>query len=385
MSDDDLYPRFSDQEYTLRRQIVDGFMADHGLNALVVFGWSAMGRAVQADVHYLSSYLGMRDNYVVVAPGAEATLFVQSYNHVPNAREVSHLDDVRWGGTDSGETLGLELIRRGAGTVGVVGLMPYQHHRRMMETAADVAFRDVTAAFRALRVTKSAEELEWLRRGAAFTDDALYALEGALQPGVRELELAGAIEAAYLDRGGLTTFYYLASTPMASPTRCVPAQVLSSRRLEVGDVVSCEISISYGGYAGQGLRTYVIQAEPTPLIAELHEVADEVYRSVRSVIRPGATHEDVWAASDLIDDSGYTIRDGLVHGFGIGLLPPSLRTRSTTQIDDPWVFRENQTIVIQPNVITLDETAGVQTGDLCVVTADGCESMHRYPTGLRRV
>jgi Xaa-Pro aminopeptidase len=344
-----------------------------------------MGRAVQADIHYLSTYLGMRDNYVVVSPGDEATLFVQSYNHVPNAQDVSHLADVRWGGTDSGETVGTELAHRGATSVGVVGLMPYQHHRRMTASAPGVEFSDVTAAFRAMRVTKSDEELEWLRRGAGFTDDALVALEHALQPGVAEFELAAAIEAAYLGRGGLTTFYYLASTPMAAPQRCVPAQVLSARRLEAGDVVSCEISISYSGYAGQGLRTFTLQAEPTPLISELHAVAQEVYESVRSAIRPGATHEDVWAASDLIQDSGYTIRDGLVHGFGIGLLPPSLRTRSTTQIDDPWVFRENQTIVIQPNVITLDETVGVQTGDLCVVTADGCESMHMYPPGLRRV
>ena len=34
---------------------------------------------------------------------------------------------------------------------------------------------------------------------------------------------------------------------------------------------------------------------------------------------------------------------------------------------------------------TLDETVGVQTGDLCVVTADGCASMHDYPLELVRV
>jgi hypothetical protein len=42
-------------------------------------------------------------------------------------------------------------------------------------------------------------------------------------------------------------------------------------------------------------------------------------------------------------------------------------------------------MVIQPNIITLDETAGVQTGDLCVVTADGCESLHDFPLELIRV
>lgn len=379
------YPRFSVDEYRRRYARVRAFMEEDGIDALVLFGWSALGRALQADVHYLSTYLGMRDNYVVFSLDEDPTLLVQSYNHVPNAAEVSHLDDVRWGGTDSGATIAEELLRRGARTVGVVGLMPYQHHGRMRAVAESLSFRDVTPGFRALRVTKSAEELEWLRRGAAHTDASLRALAEALVPGIREYELAAAIEGAYLKEGGLTTFYYLASTPMASPDRCVPSQVLSSRRIEVGDVVSCEISISHGGYAGQGLRTYTVGAEPSPVIADLHRVAEEVYHSVRSAIKPGATHEDVWDASDMIEESGYTIRDGLLHGFGIGLLPPSMRTRRTTQVDDPWVFQEGQTMVIQPNVITLDETVGVQTGDLCVVTADGCESLHDYPLELIRV
>ncbi|HSL26219.1 MAG TPA: M24 family metallopeptidase, partial [Acidimicrobiia bacterium] len=314
----------------------------------------------------------------------EPVLFAQSYNHVPNAAIVSQLTDVRWGGTDSGQTLGEELGRRGTRAVGVVGMMPYQHYDRMRATLPGATYKDVTAGFRLLRTIKSPEEIAWLRRGAEYTDAALTALAAGLRPGLVEYELAEMIERSYLARGGLTTFYYLSSTPMARPDRCVPSQVLSSRVLEAGDVVACEISAAYGGYAGQGLRTYTVASEPTPLISDLHAVAETVYHSVRSAIRPGATNEDVWAASDLIDGSGYTIRDALLHGFGIGLLPPSIRTRQTTQDESAWVFEENQTIVIQPNVITLDETAGVQTGDLCVVTATGCESLHRFPLQLVR-
>ncbi len=52
------------------------------------------------------------------------------------------------------------------------------------------------------------------------------------------IELAAAIEHSYLGAGGLTTFYYIASTPMSNPQRCVPAQVLSNREIKAGDVVS---------------------------------------------------------------------------------------------------------------------------------------------------
>lgn len=384
--DTNLYPRFSDVEIDRRRLLVREFVELNQLDGLVVFGWSAQNRTAQADVYYLSGYLGMRDNYVLFSAEGETTLFAQSYNHVPNATEVSFLDDVRWGGVDNGKTVGEEIVRRGLRNVGVVGWMPYQQYDSMRRaTGDDCRFEDVTAGFRKIRLKKSDEELEWLRRGASFTDAALAGLRDALVPGIREYQLAGAIEMSYIGDGGTASLYYLASTPMASPQRCVPAQVLSNRVIEAGDVVSCEISIAYAGYAGQGLRTFTVSADPTPQIADLHATAEDVYHAVAAAIRTGAGIEDVWRASDAIAARGFTIRDGLVHGYGIGLLPPSIRTRDTTHgVDDHWVFEAGQTIVIQPNVISADETVGVQVGELCVVTDEGARSLHSYPLELIR-
>ena len=380
-----LYPRFSDGEHERRNRLVRALMESEGLDGLVIFGWSAMNRAAQGDVYYVAGYLGMRDNYVLFPLAGDPVFFVQSYNHVPNASQVSVIADVRWGGVSNGETVGEEVKRRGLRRIGVVGWMPYQHHAAMAAAAPGVAFRDVTSAYRRIRLTKSAEELTWLERGAAFTDAALAGLARGLVPGVREYQLADAIEGSYLRDGGMTTVCYLASTPMKNPSRCVPAQVFSSRVIEAGDVVSCEISIAWSGYAGQGLRTYTVAAEPTPEIAELHAVAEEVFHKVAAAMRTGATMRDVWDASDIIAERGFTIRDGLAHGFGIGLLPPAVRTRETTHgLDDDWVFEANQTLVIQPNVITRDERVGVQIGDLCVVTASGARSLHKFPFRLIR-
>lgn len=383
----EMYPSFSDDEIARRHDLVREFIEARGLDGLVVFGWSAQNRTAQADVYYLSGYMGMRDNYVIFPLEGEPTLFAQSYNHIPNASQVSFLDDVRWGGADNGVTVGEDLLARGLGALGVVGWMPYQHYDSMRRTTVDrCRFDDVTAGFRKIRLKKSDEELEWLRRGAVFTDAALAGLRDALAPGVKEFELAEAIEGSYLGDGGLTTFYYIASTPMSSPDRCVPAQVLSNRQIQAGDVVTCELSASYAGYAGQGLRTFTVSQDPTPQFAELHAVAADVYRRVAAAIRSGARIEDVWKASDGISTGGFTIRDGLVHGYGIGLLPPSIRTRQTTHgLDDDWVFEAGQTVVIQPNVISSDETAGVQVGELCVVTDEGAVSLHSFPLELIRV
>jgi Xaa-Pro dipeptidase len=46
---------------------------------------------------------------------------------------------------------------------------------------------------------------------------------------------------------------------------------------------------------------------------------------------------------------------------------------------------ENVTIVVQPNVITRDEKAGVQTGEMVRITETGFERMHAAPPGLLRI
>jgi hypothetical protein len=40
------------------------------------------------------------------------------------------------------------------------------------------------------------------------------------------------------------------------------------------------------------------------------------------------------------------------------------------------------TVVIQPNVTTPDGKAGVQTGEMVLVTKDGIERMHTMPRGF---
>jgi hypothetical protein len=72
-----------------------------------------------------------------------------------------------------------------------------------------------------------------------------------------------------------------------------------------------------------------------------------------------------------------------VHGFVGGYLPPVLGTRSRTLVTVPdFTFARGMTVVVQPNVVTPDERAGAQTGELLLVTDRGVERLHSYPRGL---
>jgi Xaa-Pro aminopeptidase len=238
-----------------------------------------------------------------------------------------------------------------------------------------------------LRLVKSGEELAWMRTGAAMSDDAVAALVAAARPGMTEAECCAALEGAYVAAGGLTHIHYLGVTAMAEPGLCVPAQWPSPRRLRAGDVLTCEVSASYRGYPGQLLRTFTIAAPATPLYEDLHRVAAAAFGAMAARLRAGAVAGDLTAAAaEIILGAGYTIYDDLVHGFGGGYLPPVI-SRADVELRQAadFTFTAGMTVVLQPNVITTDERAGVQTGELVLVTESGWEPLHRYPRGLARI
>ena len=114
-------------------------------------------------------------------------------------------------------------------------------------------------------------------------------------------------------------------------------------------------------------------------------LADEAYEAIFDVLRAGAHVEEVLDAASCIAAKGFTICDDLLHGYGGGYLPPILGTRERPSARVPDLrFEENMTVVIQPSVMTLDEKAGVQTGEMVLVTKTGAQRLHRAPMGFRR-
>jgi Xaa-Pro dipeptidase len=166
----------------------------------------------------------------------------------------------------------------------------------------------------------------------------------------------------------------------------VPRQFPSHRKVQKGDVVVSEITATFFDHGGQVLRSFAVGEEPSPLYLDLHAVADAAFDAICSVLKPGAVPAQVIEASRVIEQAGFTIIDDLLHGYGGGYLQPVLGCTSRPSGPVPDTpFQANQTVVIQPNVVTRDGKAGVQTGQLVVITKDGVESLQHFPRGFGRV
>ena len=225
-----------------------------------------------------------------------------------------------------------------------------------------------------------------MRRGAALSDAAIAALAGALRPGVTDHEVLARTEQAYIAQGGLHHIHYLGITAMDEPALAVPAQWPTGRVIRHGDVVTCEISAAAApDYAGQVLRTFTVGAPPTALYASCTRSRPPRSTPSRRILIPGTRAADLAAAAAVIEQAGFTAIDDLVHGFGGGYLPPVVPAPDRPLPAPDFTLAAGMTIVVQPNVVTRDGQAGVQTGELLLVTEHGPQRLHAYPPGLQQV
>jgi Xaa-Pro dipeptidase len=369
---------------TRRYALARGLMRELELDFLVVYGNSGVNRHNHANHFWLSQWQDMHHCYLVVPREGDATLLVGLVNHVPNARELSDVPNVEWGGYEPGKTIA-SLV---SGRVGLVGVnatwgdgMPWQHYLDLQH----LDLVDVTREFASLRRIKSVEEIDRLRGAAELSDLAITTLVEIAKPGVAETELVARVEESYRRLGGTTRITFLRSMAMDAPNGCLPAQNPSSRRLERGDVIITEFSASLWGYSGQVHRPVFVQCEPTDEWQRMFDTARDAYDAVTRGMTPGSTEGDVIRNARVIGDRGYAIYDDLIHGYGTDYGPP-LVDRSCAQY---WngggapppgrTIEENMTIVVQPNPITPDERMGLQLGALTVVTPTGAESLHGLP------
>ena len=112
--------------------------------------------------------------------------------------------------------------------------------------------------------------------------------------------------------------------------------------------------------------------------------ASKTKQAIAKVLKAGAMPAQAIEAAGVIEDAGFTIIDDLLHGYGGGYLQPILGSKSRPAGPVPQEpFRAGQTVVIQPNVVTRDGTAGVQTGEMVVITDSGIERLHSMPRGFQ--
>src|SRR3970040_1426100 len=125
------FPRFSADEMDARQKSVAALMEQSNLDALLLYG---AGRFA-SEVYWLTDWPGGREAYVLFQQDQEPVLLMQLYNHVPMARVLSVVRDVRWAGANTGNGAAGMLEERGLANkrVGLVGSIPHTQYQKMRD------------------------------------------------------------------------------------------------------------------------------------------------------------------------------------------------------------------------------------------------------------
>jgi Xaa-Pro dipeptidase len=372
------YPRFSAPEMARRRATLEDLLTDAECDHLVFCGANRFGSVVQ----WLTQWPVTAEAVGIFTPNERDALFVQYVNHAPQARILADKADVAWGGESSIVAAIAVLEQRGARQDRIATIGPVSAEQHSALSAKFGKLKGLNRNYVRLRQVKSAEELDWLRIGAHFSDLGMAALRDGLKPGLNERELGDLVERVYVPHGATNAIHYIGVTSMKMPELGVPRQFPRMRRVQTGDVAMAEISAAFWEHPGQILRSFAL-GEPSKLYKELHAAADAAFDAIAGVLKAGATPAQAIEASAVIEEAGFTIIDDLLHGYGGGYLPPILGCNSRPAGPIPQEpFRAGQTVVIQPNIVTRDGKAGVQTGEMVLITDNGIERLHGLPRGF---
>jgi Xaa-Pro aminopeptidase len=237
-------------------------------------------------------------------------------------------------------------------------------------------FVSATGVLGEARWQKSAEEIEFIRKGTEVAEVTLRAAQESAREGVSERHVFAKMMYANADAGGsFTPMFGWATGPIGRPYHRLEQP--SFRNFQRGDVFNIEIEGRWGGYISQIDQTLIIGPASQDL-RDAFKMSLEAFERVREKMKPGVTMRELIAAGTLKGMNGRAHTGLGMHGRGTGDDGPLLvadRPEPDEVLDLP--VAEGCSFVIKPSTIVDGSADFCKWGDAVAVTATGT---HRLGT-----
>lgn len=254
---------------------------------------------------------------------------------------------------------------------------PAYQQERMLATFADNHFVDCFGIVEAGRITKSAEELDMMRRAARATEAGMAAGIEAAVPGAFENDVAAAVHEAMFRAGG----EYPAVSPYitSGPRTLIGHATWEGRRIGEDEPVFLELGGCMRRYHTAMMRTVWTGREVPRDVREAEAVSLEALQEMKQVIRPGITSAEVdHAARNIIMSNRLGAELITRAGYSIGIaFPPSWDEGYILSLKpgDRRPLEPGMTMHLIPWLYGVNGEKVVGISDTVVVTEDGCESL----------
>jgi len=244
-----------------------------------------------------------------------------------------------------------------------------------LETAFEerASFEPLSGSVEALRLIKSAAEVEKIRAAAQLADAAMIELlEGGLI-GRSEVEVALILESAMRRLGAQELSFppIVAAGAHGALPHAEPREV----EIEQGQMVTIDWGAKLDGYCSDCTRTY-FTGEVDDQQSEIYDLVLESQIAGAAAVRPGPSGREVDSvARAIIEKGGYGDKFGHGLGHGVGLdvhEAPRLSRHGDAALEAGMI------VTVEPGIY-LPGQCGVRIEDLLLVTADGSEALNGLP------
>lgn len=243
-------------------------------------------------------------------------------------------------------------------------------------------FTDATHIVTDLRIIKSSEEINLMRKSAKVADVAMDAAVKATRLGVTETEIAGEAEYA-MRKNGAEEFFrtYIASGPRSS----IAHGIVSRRKVQKGDLVMIDLHPAVSAYHADICRTVGVGKA-----SEKQRKAFEVYlraqRATVEAVSPGTTMTNLEnLMHGIFEKEGYEayFLGPPIHGVGLEFEEPPLPAgHAFFHGEEPKDELKLGMVISIGNCGLYLGEFGVRVEDTVAVTDKGYEELTRYSRTL---
>ena len=321
-----------------------------------------------ANMRYLTCFDGVFDSMAagaVVVTATDARYYTDSrYIEAARAAAEGTLWDVRLQKVSLYGDVVADLRTDGFETLAMESSVAYGRFKMVSELFGGYVVV-IDHAVEHLRTVKDAGELAAAGRAAELTDRAFDHVLGVIRPGLREVDVALALEAYMRGHGseGLAFEPIVASGPNSSK----PHAGITMRVIGDGDLLTMDFGARVDGYCADMTRTVVV-GQASDEQRRVYDAVLAANEAGRAAVRAGAKGVDVdGVARALLTERGFgeAFGHGLGHGVGLEIHEmPSLSMRSTD------VLEPGHIVTVEPGVY-LPGFGGVRIEDLVAVEEGG--------------
>ena len=244
-----------------------------------------------------------------------------------------------------------------------------------------------------LRVKKSAEEIEVMKKSADISAKAMELGIKVSMPGMKEAEVEAVIEYYYAKHGAQRPAYPTIAGSGVNAT--ILHYIENIDELNEGELMLVDAGAEYQGYASDITRTWPVNAKFSDAQKEVYQLVLDTQEACILMVKPGITIQELHdtaveliteglvdlgllegAIDEIIEEKKYSrfFMHGLGHFLGMDVHDTSLLGRK-------YILQEGNYFTVEPGIYIPDEDdiperyrgIGVRIEDDVLVTTDGCE------------